>query len=199
MNQKRLFHVNTKSADPIECRARAWPPKSFHRTLSYDNKGTCVGGGAGMKGSASVNKNCGCEWWMRWPCDLWPPSPWSIQSSTMVDTCVLSVLALLLFTSVSGRDRKRPEVLWSRARHPHANNTPLSLYRCLVLLPFYPSFPSRLPASSFLIVSDKSKHLGGRRGSTSRCVYILWLMICSSGHVGFGVNRRYGRVRPLSS
>lgn len=127
-----------KSADPIECRARAWPPESFHKTLNYDNRGTCPGEGA-MKGSASVNKNCGCEWWMRWPCDLWPPSPWSIQSSTMVDTCVLSVLALLLFTSVSGRHRKRPEVLWSRAHHPHANNTP-SLFTGALHCP-----PSLLP------------------------------------------------------
>lgn len=60
-----------------------------------------------MKGSVSVNKNCGCERWLRWPCDPWPPSPRSIQSRTMVDTCVLSVLALLLFTSVSGRDTER--------------------------------------------------------------------------------------------
>lgn len=164
--------------------------KVFTKHWAIIIKGRGGWGGCAMKGSASVNKNCGCERWMRWPCDPWPPSPWSIQSSTMVDTCVLSVLALLLFTSVSGRDRKRPEVLWSRAHQPHASNThlslslflslSLSLHRCLPLL------ANSLPASSSLIVSDNSKHLGGRRGSTSRCVYILWLMICSSDHIAFG-------------
>ena len=158
--------------------ACAWPLKSFHKTLSYDNKrkewaremeAEGEARWKPMKGNVSVNTNCGCERWLRWPCDPWPPSPRSIQSSTMVDTCVLSILALLLFTSVSGRGRERPQ----EARGAVKQSAPASCQqhplspkgRCL---PIALSLSLCLAISSSLIISDNSKHIGGRRGSTKR-------------------------------
>lgn len=71
-----------KSTGPPERRARAWPLKSFHKTLSYDNKGAggvCVWrGGRTMKGRAIVNKDCGCVRGGRGgpvTPDLHPPGP----------------------------------------------------------------------------------------------------------------------------
>lgn len=72
--------------------------------------------------------------------------PSSIHSSTMVDTCVLSVLTLLLFTSLTGRKRGQRCCGAGQPLSPHLSPKNRSL-------PFSPAPP--------LIVWASPKHKGG--------------------------------------
>lgn len=98
--------------------------------------------------------------------DLLPPGPLRVaQWLTPVSFQYWHYYYLHQSVGARGTDRKRPEVLWSRVHQPHANNTPSSLLsfkdRCPSISPSL-----CLPVSSSLIISDNSKHISRRRGST---------------------------------
>lgn len=183
-----------KSADPPECRARSWPLKSFHKTLSYDNKGmrgcVCVCGGGPWKGAPAWIKTVGVRGGWGGPVtpDLHPPGPFrAAQWLTPVSFQCWHYYYLHQSVGETERGQRCCEATRSSLMPTTPISPSFSLCLSLALTGAFPFSPiPRLPALSSLIVLDKSKHLGGRRGSTSRCFYILWLMICSSGHVAFG-------------
>lgn len=98
--------------------------------------------------------------------DLLPPGPFrAAQWLTPVSFQYWHYYYLHQSVGERGKDRKRPEVLWSRVHQPHANNTPSLLQR---QVPSLLSVSLCLPIFSSLIISDNSKHIGGRRGSRRR-------------------------------
>lgn len=207
MNQKRLLHVNTSYPQMTGWRLKRAPILSsaelvhdlrrvFTKHWAMIIKGR-VGGRGPWKEAPAWIKTVGVSggWGGPVTSDLHPPGPFR-AAQWLTPVSFQCWHYYYLHQSVG--ETERGQRCCEAGRTILMPTTPPSLFTgALHYSPFTP--PSRLPASSFLIVSDKSKHLGGRRGSTSRCVYILWLMICSSGHVGFGVKQRYARVRPLSS
>lgn len=102
--------------------------------------------------------------------DLLPPGP--LSASTMVDTCVLSLLLLLLFTS---GEKREWETKWGQGCC-EAGSTSL-MPTTLPLPHFYPSvFQRQVPSyqqvcvclatCSSPIISCNSKHICGGRAST---------------------------------
>lgn len=144
----------------------------------------CVWGGGAWKGVTAWIKTVGVRgrWGGPVTPDLHPPGPFR-AAQWLTPVSFQCWHYYYLHQSVG--ETERGQRCCEAERTSLMPTTPLSLFTgAFHCSPFTP----RLPASSSLIVSDKSKHLGGRRGSTSRCVYILWLMICSLGHVGLGWN-----------
>lgn len=126
-----------KNVDLPECRAYAWPLKSFHKTLCYDNKrterarATEVGGWDEnlWKGASVWIKTVGVRGGWGGPVtpDLLPPGPFrAAQWLTPVSFQSWHYYYLHQSVGETQKDRKRPEVLWSGVHQPHANNTPFS-------------------------------------------------------------------------